>query len=636
MQETAHGQVKTTRFNREKSWFIRHRTGSKAMMLLVGFFATLWFLIRVIPKPSRVHYPCMQLAAPFASAFVLYIMGLGASVFAFNKLKYHLGKSHYSKVALFIIFLLTGLSLLLYNGTIKTSANVFSDNDTVNQPIGIARGIYPGRVVWVWNPESTNENCTNLPGDYWWQNENTNPQVVEEMLSAALRSMTGETTDSLAWDAIFRYYNSTHGNGNTGYTPGQKIVIKVNITTGGWGNVDENTYEKISLIDYMDSTPQLIVAMLKQLVEVVGVQQSDISVGDPIRLFFDHYWDLCHSIYPDVHYLDHLGRLGRTEVIKTSEPVVFYSDGTVSDSLPVAYIEAAYMINMGCLKQHDLAGGTFCAKNHFGSCCRDWASHLHYALPSPTSNGFENLGYGKFRNLVDLMEHKDLGEKTVLFVIDGIWGGDLPVCRPIKWQMSPFNDDWPSSLIISQDHVAIESVGFDFIKAEFSTYSHMYGADDYLHQAADSANWAKGITYDPDADGVLIASMGTHEHWNNKIDKQYSRNLGTGDGIELIQYFVTSVDEHSGGIPAQNRIICYPNPFSRKVTMIIKDERWTIPDKSVILYNSAMQPVREFQWTGHQPSLTIWRETLPGGIYYYNVFTIDHHSIGSGKLVIIG
>jgi len=25
-----------------------------------------------------------------------------------------------------------------------------------------------------------------------------------------------------------------------------------------------------------------------------------------------------------------------------------------------------------------------------------------------------------------------------------------------------------------------------------------------------------------------------HEHWNNPIDKQYSRNLGTGPGIELV------------------------------------------------------------------------------------------------------
>ena len=28
-------------------------------------------------------------------------------------------------------------------------------------------------------------------------------------------------------------------------------------------------------------------------------------------------------------------------------------------------------------------------------------------------------------------------------------------------------------------------------------------------------------------------SQGVHEHWNNATDKQYTRNLGTGNGIEL-------------------------------------------------------------------------------------------------------
>jgi len=31
-----------------------------------------------------------------------------------------------------------------------------------------------------------------------------------------------------------------------------------------------------------------------------------------------------------------------------------------------------------------------------------------------------------------------------------------------------------------------------------------------------------------------IPSLGVHEHWNNPIDKQYSVNLRTGQGVELI------------------------------------------------------------------------------------------------------
>ena len=31
-----------------------------------------------------------------------------------------------------------------------------------------------------------------------------------------------------------------------------------------------------------------------------------------------------------------------------------------------------------------------------------------------------------------------------------------------------------------------------------------------------------------------LASLGVHEHWNNLQEKKYSRNLGVGEGIELV------------------------------------------------------------------------------------------------------
>jgi hypothetical protein len=32
-----------------------------------------------------------------------------------------------------------------------------------------------------------------------------------------------------------------------------------------------------------------------------------------------------------------------------------------------------------------------------------------------------------------------------------------------------------------------------------------------------------------------VESLGVHEHWNNARDKQYSRNLGKKQGIELVR-----------------------------------------------------------------------------------------------------
>jgi hypothetical protein len=132
---------------------------------------------------------------------------------------------------------------------------------------------------------------------------------------------------------------------------------------------------------------------------------------------------------------------------------------------------------------------------------------------------------------------------TVLYLIDGLYGGYYWEGRSFRWHMPPFNGDWPSSLFISQDPVAIDSVAYDFLLTEWphvvengtgSVGSLQGGAQDYLHEAALADNPPSKAFFDPENDGVVMNSLGVHEHWNNSTDKQYSRNLGAGDGIELI------------------------------------------------------------------------------------------------------
>ena len=82
----------------------------------------------------------------------------------------------------------------------------------------------------------------------------------------------------------------------------------------------------------------------------------------------------------------------------------------------------------------------------------------------------------------------------------------------------------------------------------------------YLHQAASSDWWPDGITYDPDNSGTPIGSLGVHEHWNDTVAMQYSRNLGTGEGIELIKIFTdaTLAGEH----PSDYSFEVFPNPVT--------------------------------------------------------------------------
>jgi hypothetical protein len=213
----------------------------------------------------------------------------------------------------------------------------------------------------------------------------------------------------------------------------------------------------------------------------------------------------------------------------------------------------------------------------------------------------------------------------MLFLVDGIWGGELPVTEPVKWQITPFNNDWPNSIFVSQDHVAIESVGLDFVRAQFDEYADMEGADDYLHQAADSANWAADIIYDPENDGEIIESMGVHEHWNNDIDKQYTRDLGTGDGIELLRYLITGINESS---LEQINVRTYPNPFISRVTF----EYDLRAESTVVLEVFSMDGkllASQSAWQSFGKNKLLWDATvLAPGLYIYHIRGNDFETRG--------
>jgi len=251
-----------------------------------------------------------------------------------------------------------------------------------------------------------------------------------------------------------------------------------------------------------------------------------------------------------------------------------------ADYLPTAMTQAAYLILIPSMKAHSRAGVSLCGKLHFGSNLVGSATHLHGGLVAPNNTpGSPNAlrrGYRSYRTQVDLMGHKDLGGKTVLFIVDALWGGSEANDPPRKFSMPPFNNDWTSSVFASQDQVALESVCFDFLKAEFTStnkygsYPQMEGVDDHILQAADSSYWPSGIRYDPENDGTIIGSLGVCEHWNNPIDKQYSRNLGTGSGIEFIflNKTVTAVRENVATDARSFSLLQnYPNPFNPTTTI---------------------------------------------------------------------
>ena len=396
-----------------------------------------------------------------------------------------------------------------------------------HEPYGTGIGAMPGRVVWVHNPD-----CVEWDGDgWWWELDHFDDNAIQKMVDDSIASLGGQETAQAGWEALFQAHNQSQGK-TGGYAAGEKIAIKANINGSAVMDDDTSGETKMSY-----TNPVLLRALLTSLVEEAGVRPSDITVYDVSRLFPDYMVELCTQ-----GNLDGVRFVGRNNGVADEDAPIQWSHqfSGKMNYLPTCVTEAEYVINLANLKGHSY-GITLCGKNHFGSFINGNAmrppegANLHQWL---TRNEM-----GIYSPLVDLMANADLGGKTVLYMLDAI------ICAPSegasitggnsRWQQVPFNNHYTASVFVSQDPVAIDSVGADFLMNEPAVTSRNGALRDdptvenYLHEAGLVADAPSGTVY-TDSRGNAVTSLGVHEHWNNSVDKQYSRNLGKDEGIELI------------------------------------------------------------------------------------------------------
>ena len=163
-----------------------------------------------------------------------------------------------------------------------------------------------------------------------------------------------------------------------------------------------------------------------------------------------------------------------------------------------------------------LSGKSSSPKDHFGSI--PFPARMHNSTTVSQMSGKE----GDYSAFVDLMGCPNLGKKTLLYGVDGIYGMQTNVGAPRldrdKWKM--FGNQWSGCYFMSLDPVAIESVCMDFLFAEFGKELGFSGApqfkkgssqncDNYLKEAAKGWN-AKWGDYRPH--GVKTGSLGVFEH----------------------------------------------------------------------------------------------------------------------------
>jgi hypothetical protein len=507
----------------KKTRFWERMTGWKGIWFhIAGIIAILWFVIRVVPKPQRAQYPCQQVAISISLGYIAFWSILFTGLVIWMRK----AKTKFAKMAPTFI---TGFIVLFTISGAVFATNYFQGDQTTavswdpipKQPMGTGTGVNPGRVVWVWNPNATEKD---LAG-YWWEQQNNNQDIIDHMFSIGVQNLTGASDDSDAWDSIFSYFNEAHGNGNVGYQPGEKIAIKLNFNNALGGTGDPYVKED----NDRDASPYVVKALLRHLVNVVGVAQEDITLFDASRPIANWFYNrVYYETYPadplveefsHIHFVDSTGDAAGREQVSPGSTTMYFADGTTR-TLPTCVVEAKYIINMPLLKRHPInMGVTLSGKNFFGSFIEQ-VSDIH-------TYHISGLTMGNPAPQVDLLSYEHLGGKTLLFLGDGTFGTKVDHKTIAKFLMYPFNNDWTNSLFFSQDPVALDSVMYDFLLTEGTNPTE--GSQNYLHQAAVPLP----NVYDPEHDGIYLStSLGVHEHWDRTINifssERYSGSSGNG------------------------------------------------------------------------------------------------------------
>jgi uncharacterized protein (DUF362 family) len=382
-----------------------------------------------------------------------------------------------------------------------------------NEPIGTGVGIHPGRVAWIHSPGVARwDGKTGL-----WVEDRWNDQAkADAMIPEAIMQLTGEATAKKAWQALFKHFNKTHGRGHRGYQQGETIAIKLNMNNA---ITHHDTIE-------LNSSPYTTLALVRSMVKDGGVREQDIILCEPSRAITDSIYNKVHREFPLVRMIDNIGGDGREKCEYYPDQIVYSVDnGKMARGLAKCIVDADYLINSALLKTHSGPGVTLTTKNWYGATDINllWRRNAH-------NNVSQDKRHGKpgYKTFVDWMTHKDMGQKALLFLIDGTYGSrDVNGAPNPKWMKEPFNGDWACSIIVAQDEVACDAVGMDIIIGEWPEFQSLNYCDEYLREAASLPNAPSGTTYKQEGKPIE-KPVGLFEHWSKdhqytKIDLKYKK-----------------------------------------------------------------------------------------------------------------
>ena len=290
----------------------------------------------------------------------------------------------------------------------------------------------------------------------------------DRAVAEGICSISGARDLRQAWLAVLQDYQD-----------GDRIAIKPNFNHLNHG------------LRYTITSPQLINAVIKQLVEIVGVPAKNIYV-----------YDLCkkipadivrNSIFYSVQYVERndqttlvdkvktrlfsgLASADRTAPITMRERIVDEQGAPVTCYLPKVLTQAEHLINMPLLTNHEFILNSGALKNHFGTV--RFSNHNSY----PAALHGDVL----VRSITDINRNSHIQQKTRVVIADGIFGvfdrGEGPGKSPWK----TFNSAFPERILISKDPVAVDSVMASMVARERTMRKLVDRSHDYLADAEEN------------------------------------------------------------------------------------------------------------------------------------------------------
>jgi uncharacterized protein (DUF362 family) len=332
-------------FSKISNLFAR-KEAARFAAIFVGLLATLWFIIRVLPKPSRASYPCQRAAFPIASAFVIWISGTLFSRVIYKKARFASATGKYGR-ALFFSF----LALLLFTGSvfivqIKETVSAAWDFRTISKQ---------GKILFVREMAARTDNIIDP--------EATVAIVRSDRENAV--SITFEEIDTMIREAV-----SMAGGFDDLIHEGDVVVVKPNVIAGRAQNA--------SYSDHFPEEANGIATDYRIIQVVVNMVREKNASGKIIMIEGSGYGLTRNNInalgYDNIEGLDSIICLDENieDWYNTSSPNIvqvslpegqnLYST-TNKYYLHKIYYNANVVISLPCLKSHFLTGITGGVKN---------------------------------------------------------------------------------------------------------------------------------------------------------------------------------------------------------------------------------------------------------------------------------